>query len=58
MPDTRVAVLDDYQNVALGSTDWSVLGDDVHVDVFADHLADTDALGQRLHSHQWAVSIR
>ena len=58
MPDTRVAVLDDYQNVALGSTDWSVLGDDVHVDVFADHLADTDALVQRLESYQVVVAMR
>ena len=58
MPDTKVAVLDDYQTVALGSTDWSVLGDDVHVDVFADHLADTDALVQRLQSYQVVVAMR
>ena len=58
MPDTKVAVLDDYQTVALGSTDWSVLGDDVHVDVFADHLADTGARGQRLESYQVVVAMR
>src|SRR5882672_10778689 len=42
------AVLDDYQNVALESADWSVLRDRADIEVFQDHLADPDALIERL----------
>ena len=44
----RIAVLDDYQNAALESADWSVLGDRADIAVFRDHLADPDALIERL----------
>jgi phosphoglycerate dehydrogenase-like enzyme len=44
----RVAVLDDYQNVALSLADWSALNARATVTVFNDHLADTDALVKRL----------
>ena len=37
----RVAVLDDYQDVALKMTDWGVLPSDVQVQVFRDPLADS-----------------
>jgi hypothetical protein len=30
----KIAVLDDYQNVALKSADWSVLGDQADITVF------------------------
>ena len=36
---TKVAVLDDYQSVALQMADWDSLPDDVAVDVFQDHLS-------------------
>jgi hypothetical protein len=36
----RIAVLDDYQNVALSLADWSVLDGRAMVTVFNDHLAD------------------
>ena len=39
----KIAVLDDYQNVALESADWSVLRDRVDITVFRDHLADPAA---------------
>jgi hypothetical protein len=42
----RVAVLDDYQDVALKMTDWSVLASDVQVQVFRDHLADPQDIFQ------------
>jgi hypothetical protein len=35
----RIAVLDDYQNVALTMADWSVLDGRASVTVFNDHLA-------------------
>jgi phosphoglycerate dehydrogenase-like enzyme len=41
-------VLDDYQNVALQSADWSVLRDRADITVFQDHLADPDAVIERL----------
>ncbi|MDX1872283.1 D-2-hydroxyacid dehydrogenase family protein [Mycolicibacterium sp. 120266] len=44
----RVAVLDDYQNVALQMTDWSPVTARAEVTVFDDHLADEAALITRL----------
>src|SRR6202165_1488281 len=48
MKKYKVAVLDDYQNAALESADWSLLRDRAEVTVFQDHLADPDALIERL----------
>lgn len=39
----KLAILDDYQNAALGSADWSKLGDDVEITVFDEHLGHDDA---------------
>ena len=44
----KVAVLDDYQNVAQSVADWSPLKDLADVTVFNDHVADTGSLVQRL----------
>lgn len=44
----KIAILDDYQNVALESADWSVLGGRADITVFQDHLDDTDAVIERL----------
>ena len=44
----RVAVLDDYQHVAMTSADWTQLPGDVTVTCFTDHLPDPTALGERL----------
>ena len=38
---TRVAILDDYQNVALKLADWSKLGKDVEVKVFTEAVRRT-----------------
>ena len=43
-----VAVLDDYQNVALSMADWSALKGRAAVTVFNDHIADVDAIVSRL----------
>ena len=43
-----VAVLDDYQNVALNMGDWSSLQDRAEITVFQDHIADEAALVTRL----------
>src|SRR6202166_4791161 len=44
----RIAVLDDYQHVALSLADWSVLDGRATVTVFDDNLADSDAVVERL----------
>src|SRR5580693_5316031 len=44
----RIAVLDDYQDVALESADWSVLRDRADIAVFQGHLGDPDAVIKRL----------
>ena len=48
MKKYKIAVLDDYQNVALESADWSVLRDRADITVFQNHVADPDALIERL----------
>jgi phosphoglycerate dehydrogenase-like enzyme len=51
-PDRKyceIAVLDDYQNVALSMADWSVLDGEAAVTVFNDHISDIDAVVVRLH---------
>jgi len=44
----NVAVLDDYQGVALSIVDWSKVKDRANVTVFQDHLTDQDAVVSRL----------
>lgn len=44
----KVAVLDDYQNVALSMADWSPLTHRADVTVFNDHVAEIGKLIQRL----------
>jgi hypothetical protein len=48
MKKYKIAVLDDYQNVALKSADWSALRDRADIAVFRDHLDDPDAVIARL----------
>jgi phosphoglycerate dehydrogenase-like enzyme len=47
-PPTAVAVLDDYQGVALRMADWSVLHERAEVTVFRDHLSESAAVVTRL----------
>jgi phosphoglycerate dehydrogenase-like enzyme len=44
----KIAVLDDYQGVALAMADWSPLRGRAEVVVYRDHLSDTDAVVARL----------
>jgi phosphoglycerate dehydrogenase-like enzyme len=48
MKKYQIAVLDDYQNAALDSADWSALRDRADITVFNDHIADPDAVVERL----------
>ncbi|MET0935134.1 MAG: D-2-hydroxyacid dehydrogenase family protein [Luteibacter sp.] len=54
----RVAVLDDYQDVALRCADWTVLEGRATVTVFRDHLDDHDSLVQRLAPFDIACVMR
>jgi phosphoglycerate dehydrogenase-like enzyme len=44
----RVAILDDYQNVALSMADWSQVAARADITVFNDHVADHDGVVERL----------
>ena len=44
----RIAILDDYQGVALSSADWSPLHGRARIEVFRDHLSEPDAVVARL----------
>jgi phosphoglycerate dehydrogenase-like enzyme len=44
----KIAILDDYQNVALKMADWSALTARADITVFNDHLANHEAVVERL----------
>src|ERR1700736_5638980 len=44
----KIAVLDDYQGGAIKKRDWAAVMNRAHVAVFNDHLADPDAVVNRL----------
>lgn len=44
----KIAVLDDYQNVSLKMADWTAVAARADITVFNDHVADPEALAQRL----------
>ena len=54
----KIAILDDYQGVALASADWSGLGRDCDVTVFRDHLDDVAALAERLRPFTIVCAMR
>ncbi len=57
MAKPRVAILDDYQGVALASADWT-LGDRVDITVFVDHIREEAALVARLAPFEVVVAMR
>jgi phosphoglycerate dehydrogenase-like enzyme len=54
----RVAILDDYQGVALAMADWRSLHPQATIEAFADHLDDLDAVARRLHAFECVVAMR
>ena len=54
----RVAVLDDYQSVAMEVADWSVLPKGTEVQTFSDHLDDIEAVAERLQDFEIVVAMR
>src|SRR6266576_3333622 len=56
--DMRVAILDDYQQVSLASTDWSGVRSLGQIDVFAEHISRTEALVSALEPYDVVVAMR
>ena len=54
----KVAVLDDYQGVALEMADWASLGSEVTVRVFRDHLREENAIVERLGEFEVVAAMR
>jgi phosphoglycerate dehydrogenase-like enzyme len=54
----RVAVIDDYQDVALAMADWSQVQRLAQVDTFTDHVADPERLVERLAAYDVVVLMR
>jgi phosphoglycerate dehydrogenase-like enzyme len=44
----KIAILDDYQNIALRMADWSPVASRAEISVFNDHVADPEELVKRL----------
>jgi len=55
---TRVAILDDYQNVALDCADWASLAPEAEVTVFNDYLAGEDAVAAAVRDFEVLVIMR
>ena len=57
-PIPRVAILDDYQGVALSSADWTPLKGRVVIDVFRETILDEDGLVRRLEGYNIICAMR
>lgn len=54
----KIAILDDYQSIARQSADWETLPAGTEVDSFSEHIADRQALVQRLQPYEVIVAMR
>ncbi len=54
----KVAILDDYQGIALTAADWSPIQDLVTIDVYSETLLDQDALVARLEPYAIICAMR
>ena len=54
----KVAILDDYQGVALGSADWSPVKARCDIETFREHVADPERLVKMLQPFQVLVPMR
>ena len=55
---SRVAILDDYQDVARRMADWASLPAGTDLVVFRDHLADLEPLAKRLADFEVVIAMR
>lgn len=54
----RIAILDDYQNTALGAADWKSLGPNVDIKVFDSHIGGEDAVANALKGFDVVIGMR
>ncbi len=54
----RIAILDDYQNSALGAADWDSLGQDAEVTVFDTYLEGEAAVAKALQGFNVVIGMR
>lgn len=54
----KIAILDDYQNIAMKIADWSSLSEKHDIDVFNDHLSEFELLVQRLYPYDIICVMR
>jgi phosphoglycerate dehydrogenase-like enzyme len=54
----KIAIIDDYQNVALKMADWGSLPANIQVTVYNDHLASVDAIAKRLANFEIVIGVR
>ena len=54
----KLAILDDYQNAALTTADWSALGSDMEIHIFDKHLGDPDHVAQTLEPFDILIAMR
>ncbi|MSQ24274.1 MAG: D-2-hydroxyacid dehydrogenase family protein [Chloroflexi bacterium] len=54
----RIAILDDYQQIALKMADWGALAAEAKVDAFPDHLFDEAAVAARLSDYDVVIGMR
>lgn len=55
---TRIAILDDYQGIAMQMADWDGLPDGCRVEVFHDHVADPAVVADRLRDFEIVCIMR
>ncbi|MEK9692412.1 MAG: D-2-hydroxyacid dehydrogenase family protein [Rhodospirillaceae bacterium] len=54
----RVAILDDYQGVATGRSDWAIVDSEIELVVFDDHLFDEQEIAERLKDFEIICAMR
>lgn len=57
-PDQEIALLDDYQNVALKMADWSALSGKAEITVFNQHLGSPENIVAKLQGFQVVCMVR
>jgi len=57
-PVTRIAILDDYQNVALTSADWDSIPGDTEIVTFRHHIPGEDAVVESIADFEVVVAMR
>jgi len=54
----KIAILDDYQNVALELADWNSLPEECEVEVFTEHFTGSNVVKERLRDFEVIVAMR